>query len=53
MSACSGAPLVKVETTKFNDWPLELGPHLTRPKYEGYGILFARIVVVLPLASKT
>ena len=24
-----GFPLVKRETTKFDDWPLELGPHLT------------------------
>lgn len=29
MPACSGAPLVKKETTEFDDWPLELGPHLT------------------------
>ena len=29
MPACSGTPLVKVETTEFDNWPLELGPHLT------------------------
>ena len=29
MPACSGSQLVKKETTEFDDWPLELGPHLT------------------------
>ena len=29
MPALGGFPLVKRKTTKFDDWPLELGPHLT------------------------
>ena len=32
MPASSGALLVKMETTEFDDWPLELGPHLTGAK---------------------
>ena len=28
MPACSGTLSVRMETTKFDDWPLELGPHL-------------------------
>ena len=29
MLAPGGSLLVEKETTKFDDWPLELGPHLT------------------------
>ena len=29
MPILGGSPLVERETTKFEDWPLELGPHLT------------------------
>ena len=29
MPALGGSPLLEKETTKFDDWPLELGPHLT------------------------
>ena len=29
MPACSGAPLTGEESTEFDDWPMELGPHLT------------------------
>ena len=53
MPACSSAPLVNMETIKFDDWSLELGPHLTGPKAHRVRALFACIGVVLPLASKT
>ena len=32
MPTSGGSPLVKKETTKFDDWPLDLGPHFTSAK---------------------
>jgi hypothetical protein len=44
--------LGKKETTKFDDWPLELGPHFTGVETQKYDGLFAYIVNALTLAFK-
>ena len=52
MPASGGSPSVERETTEFDDWSFELGPHLTVLRHEKYKHLFSRTVGVLLLAFK-
>ena len=52
MPTTGDSPLVKRETTKFDDWPLKLGPHLIGAKTRKVQVSFVCIIDVLFLAFK-